>query len=98
MPSGLLSAARSLLARRGCIVIQTLHPHTRDGPSRDGRRTGDFSAFENPDWQPMPWCFRTLESWHAAIRDAGLVLADLSEQVADGGEKPLSLVLTCEDG
>ena len=96
--SGLLTAAKSLLAPGGCIVIQTLHPHTQDGPYRDGWRTEDFSAFENPDWQPMPWYFRTLESWHAAIRAAGLALADLAEPMAEDGDRPLSLILTCQDG
>ena len=96
--SALLSAARSLLSPGGGIVIQTLHPHTQDGPYRDGWRTEDFSAFGNPDWQPMPWYFRTLESWHEAIRDAGLVLTGLTEPTADGGDKPLSLILTCEAG
>ena len=94
--SGLLSAAGSLLAPGGCIVIQSLHPHTQDGPYRDGWRTEDFSAFENPDWQPMPWYFRTLESWHAAIRDSGLALTGLAEPVAEGSKQPLSLILTCE--
>ena len=96
--SGLLSAAKRLLAPGGCIVIQTLHPHTQDGPYRDGWRTEDFSAFENPDWQPMPWYFRTLESWRAAIRDAGLVLIDLAEPTAHGGDLPLSLIMTCKTG
>ncbi len=94
--AGLLSCARSLLALGGCIIVQTLHPHTQDGPYRDGWRTEDFSAFENPDWQPMPWYFRTLGSWQAAVRDAGLVLADLAEPTAVEGEKPLSLILTCK--
>ena len=96
--SSLLSAAKSLLAPGGGIVIQTLHPHTQDGPYRDGWRTEDFSAFENPDWQPMPWYFRTLESWHAAIRDAGLALGELAEPMAEGGDRPLSLILTCTAG
>ena len=94
--TGLLSAVRPLLAPGGCVIIQTLHPHTQDGPYRDGWRTEDFSAFDNPDWQPMPWFFRTLESWHAAIGESGLVVTGLAEPLADGGDKPLSLILTCE--
>jgi len=92
----LLSAVTSVLATGGCVIIQTLHPHTQGGPYRDGWRTEDFSAFENPDWKPMPWYFRTLESWHAAVRDAGLALLDLSEPTVEGDERPLSLILTCE--
>ena len=41
----------------------------------------------------MPWYFRTLGSWMALIRDAGLALEDLTEPGADQGE-PLSMLLT----
>lgn len=94
-PVPLLAAARSLLAPGGSVIIQTLHPHTQDGPYRDGWRTEDFSAFDLPGWQPMPWYFRTLESWHAAIHAAGLALVGLAEPMAADGNRPLSLVLTC---
>ncbi len=91
----LLTAVTPALARDGCIIIQTLHPQTQDGPYRDGWRTEDFSGFAIPGWKPMPWYFRTLESWHAVIRDAGLVLCDLAEPTAEGDDRPLSLILTC---
>ncbi len=93
--TALLSAARSLLAPGGVIMIQTLHPHTQDGPYRDGWRVEDYSGFDSPDWQPMPWYFRTLDSWSAAIREAGLTLIDLAEPRVDGDDRPLSLILTC---
>ena len=92
----LLTAARLLLAPGGVVVIQTLHPHTQDGPYRDGWRTEDFSGFDSPGWQPMPWYFRTLESWHAAIHAAGLALVSLAEPIAEDGDLPLSLILTCK--
>ncbi len=91
----LLDAARAILAPGGAIVIQTLHPKTQDGPYRDGWRTEDFSGFDSPDWQPMPWYFRTLESWQAAIAEAGLVQQGLTEPTVNGDERPLSLILVC---
>lgn len=91
----LLAAARAILAPGGAIVIQTLHPKTQDGPYRDGWRTEDFSGFESPNWQSMPWYFRTLDSWHTVVRDAGLDLLDEAAPVAEGKDRPLSLILSC---
>ena len=96
--SQLLAAIRPLLAPAGRIFIQTLHPWTQDGEYRDGWRTEDFSAFAAPGWKPMPWYFRTLESWHAVIRDAGLALQELTEPLAEGGDRPLSLIMVCKEG
>lgn len=84
-----------MLAPGGAIVIRTLHPRTQDGPYRDGWRTEDFSGFESPGWQPMPWYLRTLESWHGAIAEAGLTLQDLREPLGQGDDRPLSLILIC---
>ena len=92
----LLAAMRSLLTADGVIVIQTLHPWSAcDGPYRDGWRTEDFSAFDSQGWQPMPWYFRTMASWHGVIADAGLSLIDLTEPTAEPGGAPLSLLMTC---
>ncbi|NNG02791.1 MAG: class I SAM-dependent methyltransferase [Inquilinus sp.] len=90
----LLTSVEPLLAPEGRIFIQTLHPRALDGPYRDGWRTEDFAAFAGPGWEPMPWYFRTVESWHETLRDAGLVLLDLTEPMADG--RPLSLLMTCK--
>ncbi len=95
--SELLVANRSLLTPNGRIIIQTLHPDTQSGPYRDGWRTEDFSTFKSQNWQPMPWYFRTLSSWHTVIRDAGLVLEDLIEPMAEGGDRPLSLIMVCKN-
>lgn len=90
-----LAAARARLAPGGAILIQTLHPWTTaDGDYRNGWRTEDFSAFEGEDWAPMPWYFRTLESWVGAFGAAGLRIAALAEPAAGG--RPLSLLLTGE--
>ena len=89
-----LAAARGLLAPGGAILIQTLHPAAAGGG--DGWRTEDFAAFGSGDWTPMPWYFRSLELWRAAIAEAGLTLASVTEPAAEPGGAPLSLLMTCE--
>ena len=92
----LLATAASRLAPGGVVIVQTLHPWTAAGGRyRDGWRVEDYGGFAEPgeSWTPMPWYFRTLGSWMALIRDAGLALEDLTEPGADQGE-PLSMLLT----
>lgn len=93
----LLAAVRPLMAAAGRVVIQTLHPCCLPPgqPYRDGWRTEDFAGFEGQDWQPMPWYFRTLESWHRVVRDAGLVLHELREPLDEATGRPLSLLMVC---
>jgi len=90
----LLAAARGLLAPGGAILIQTLHPKKIGG--EDGWRTEDFAALGTGDWTPMPWYFRTLESWRVTIARAGLTLTTMTEPAAEPGGAPLSLLMTCE--
>lgn len=94
----ILAATSALLARGGAIVIQTLHPWALSEAEayRDGWRTEDFSAFEGEDWEPMPWFFRTLESWHATVRAAGLAVTDLTEPKSAADGRPLSLIMVCK--
>ena len=93
----LLIAARRLLADDGAILIQTLHPGTvsSENDDRDGWRMEDFSGIGGDGWTPMPWYFRTVESWHTVLQDAGLSLIDLAEPKAEADGPPLSLLMTC---
>ncbi len=95
---GVLNAARGRLTGGGTIIIQTLHPEvgTLSGETRDGWRIEDFMAFEDQGWTPMPWYFRTLESWHKVVREAGLTLRELIEPTAGPGQAPMSLLMVCE--
>ena len=95
---GILSVARGRLVEGGAIVIQTLHPDVGacSSEARDGWRIEDFSAFEDQGWTPMPWYFRTLESWQKVVRDAGLTLRELIEPTAGPGQAPMSLLMVCE--
>jgi len=93
----LLASVRPLLAIDGVAIIQTLHPWSLPAGEAyaDGWQTEDFAAFGNQNWEPMPWYFRTLESWHRVVRDAGLTLIDLKEPAAEAGGLPLSLLMIC---
>jgi len=93
----LLLALASRLAPRGVILIQTVHPWTAAGdqPYVDGWRLETFDAFGGSFPSPMPWYFRTLESWLAEIAAAQLELTRLVETRHPETARPLSLVLTC---
>lgn len=95
--AALLASLRPLMTPDGALIIQTLHPAAIDGGTeeRDGWRCEDFAAFQGEGWTPMPWFYRTLESWHVVVGEAGLELLDLAEPTAAAGEPPLSLLMTC---
>ena len=91
----LLVALASALAPGGAVLVQTLHPWAACGeqPYRDGWREETFAGFGGDRWQPMPWYFRTLESWLAESRAAGLALAACREPRDPATLRPLSLLL-----
>jgi 2-polyprenyl-3-methyl-5-hydroxy-6-metoxy-1,4-benzoquinol methylase len=95
--SPLLSALASRLAAKGVLIIQTVHPWTAvgDQPYVDGWRMETFDAFGGAFPSPMPWYFRTLETWLAQIGGAGLSVTDLVEPRHPETKRPLSLVVTC---
>lgn len=88
-----LAAAHSLLTDRGSLFVQTVHPWIACGeaPYADGWRLETFDAFGGEFRKPMPWYFRTLQSWSDALRDAGFTIDAIVEPSADG--KPLSLLM-----
>ena len=94
----LLRALRENLDIGGALVIQTVHPWVAAGeePYADGWRTETFAAFGDDFAEPMPWYFRTLQSWLDALREAGFRLADLREPVHPGTGRPASLLLVAE--
>lgn len=96
----LLAALRQNLNPGGALVVQTVHPWTAAGeePYADGWRTETFAAFGGEFAEPMPWYFRTLESWMDALRGAGFRLAALREPTHPGTGRPLSLLMVAEAG
>jgi 2-polyprenyl-3-methyl-5-hydroxy-6-metoxy-1,4-benzoquinol methylase len=91
----LLSALRALAAVDGTLVIQTAHPWTArgDAPYEDGWRTETFESFGNAFARPMPWYYRTLESWVAAVAAAGWSVDAIREPRHPETGMPLSLIL-----
>lgn len=93
----LLGALRQRLAPRGWLVIQTVHPWSvaEGGRYESGWREERFDAFDEPFPAAMPWYQRTLASWMAELRAAGLAIHDLREPVHPETRTPLSLLLLC---
>ncbi|MDH4609804.1 class I SAM-dependent methyltransferase [Pseudomonas sp. BN102] len=91
----LLAAVRALLAADGVLLIQTVHPWQARGQEgyRDGWRCEDFAAFAGEFPEPMPWYFRTLESWCELLRRSGYRIETLREPAHPDTGEPLSLLL-----
>ncbi len=91
----LLRALAAVLAPDGRLLVQTVHPFTAcgDAPYRDGWRTEDFAAFARPFPAAMPWYFRTVGSWLAEAREAGLEVVETEEPLHPETGRPLSLIL-----
>lgn len=90
-----LLAARDALRTGGNLVIQTVHPFNdaQDEPYVDGWRLETFTTM-SPDFEtPMPWYFRTMETWLRSVVRAGFFLKELREPVNPETGKPLSLLL-----
>ncbi len=88
----------SLLASRGHLIVQTLHPATAGGglPYVDGWRPGSWAGF-GPDFtDPAPWYFRTIESWVSLLARSGFVLRELREPVHPTTGNPASLLLVAQ--
>lgn len=95
-----LAALRRRTAPHGRLVIQTLHPLAlRDeAPYRDGWREETFSGLREAFAEPMPWFFRTLESWFSALAGADLRVARVLEPRVEDDPLPASLLLVCTPG
>lgn len=92
----LLQALRANLTADGRLYIQTLHPHAVTGgePYRDGWRMETFAGMGESFPEPMPWYFRTVSSWVAALTRAGFQVTGLDEPVHPQSGRVLSLLLT----
>ena len=90
-----LNALHGLLAENGRLLIQTLHPWRacNDASYRDGWRVETFAGFGEGFAQPMPWFFRTLESWLALFSETGWRLQWLQEPLHPESEQPVSLLM-----
>lgn len=91
----ILRAFAQNLTAGGALLIQTVHPWSARGETGyvDGWRTEEFSSFGEEFVEPMPWYFRTLGSWAAALRRAGFTIEQLVEPTHPGTGEPLSLLI-----
>lgn len=91
----LLCALRERLSPGGRLLIQTVHPWAAcgDEPYVNGWRLETFAAFGGEFSAPMPWFFRTLESWLALLATSGWCLRQLREPCHPATGKPCSLLL-----
>lgn len=94
----LLERASRLLAPRGALIIQTLHPVVACGdlPYRDGWRAGSWAGFSSAFTDPAPWYFRTLESWTKLLIDSGLRVVETREPPHPVTRKPASVIFIAE--
>lgn len=72
------------------VVIQTVHPSFA---AADGWQVEDFATMPGQWREPMPWYFRTLDSWRAALARAGYTLAETREPRHPESGAPLSVIL-----
>lgn len=93
----LLDAVRTLLGTGGSLIIQTVHPWTSIGTAYDDHwRTETFENLDD-EFEPMPWYFRTLESWTQLLAGCGYCLRDLREPRHPESDEPLSLIIIAEN-
>lgn len=90
-----LDVLHGVLAPGGRLLIQTLHPWRAcdDASYRDGWRVETFAGFGAGFARPMPWFFRTLESWLSLLNASGWRLQRLQEPLHPESEQPVSLLL-----
>lgn len=91
--SNLLAAVPDLLEEGGRLIVQTLHPLAAGiEPYADGWREGSWVGCGEGFGEAAPWYFRTLGSWLATFRAAGLSLMALSEPLHPRTGKPASVI------
>ena len=92
-----LIAICDLLTDSGVLIIQTLHPwvSATNRAYQDGWTEETFASLSSSGWAPMPWYFRTLESWVRQVDAAGMVLQSIHEPIDSSSAHPMSMILVC---
>lgn len=83
------------LTPTGSLVIQTVHPWIArgEGGYEDGWRTETFAGMGAGFVEPMPWYYRTLESWIGVLGGSGFRINGLREPRHPQTGDPLSLLI-----
>jgi SAM-dependent methyltransferase len=71
------------------LVVQTLHPAFAGGPYEDGWRSETLDGWQ----EPMPWYFRTIESWMRTL--AAYARVDIREPMHPERGVPASMLFIC---
>src|SRR5687767_6476452 len=71
------------------LIVQTAHPSFAE---HDGWQLETFATFEGAFREPMPWYFRTQESWLSTFDKAGYGLVETREPVHPETSAPLSVI------
>ena len=88
--SAVLAAARRVVATRGVLLIQTVHPSTEDA---DGWKEERYAPLAPLRFTPMPWYFRTLPAWLSTLEGAGWPSVQVREPIDPRTGAPASLIL-----
>lgn len=90
-----LTAARRVLQRGGSLLIQTVHPinDAVDEHYVDGWREENFENVPGEFTTPMPWYFRTMQTWLNSVIRAGFRIAEVREPLNAAAGRPLSLLI-----
>ncbi|MFN6562933.1 MAG: class I SAM-dependent methyltransferase [Nostoc sp. ChiSLP01] len=96
--SEIVQAGNSLLADKGKIIIQTLHPLIAcgDSPYSDGWRQTSWQGIGLESFHPAPWYFRTIESWICEFHLKNYRLLKLIEPCHPKTKKPVSILFIFE--
>ena len=74
------------------FVIQTIHPSFAE---TSGWQVETFATMPGEWHEPMPWYFRTLDSWREVLGRAGFTVVEEREPRHPETGKPLSLIVVC---
>jgi 2-polyprenyl-3-methyl-5-hydroxy-6-metoxy-1,4-benzoquinol methylase len=90
-----LTAARRVMQKQGSLLIQTVHPFNDavDEHYVDGWREENFENMPGEFRTPMPWYFRTMQSWINSVIRAGFRIAELREPLDADAGRALSLII-----
>ena len=87
----LLRALGRVVTPDGRLVIQTVHPANIG--TVDGWQEERYEPLAPLPFAPMPWYFRTRESWQRVLEESGWRVEDAREPINPATEKPASLIL-----
>ena len=96
----LFRSAAELLNNGGSLIIQTLHPTyaAGEGQTEDGWRSGSWEGFNGEFRDPVPWYFRSTESWKSLFTQFGFESLDRIEPVIPETELPASIIFSGRRG